>query len=180
MQYTRQWTLGLISVGRCSAKELLRGVVLRLSVLLLSATGRSQLRGEWRGGPADLHQGLLAFNILSQAVFMCFLLFSIVFYAEDMQISWLRHLAAGFFAAKIQLTTPVLLRVVLQSMQIWPKSGQVQELIRSSLPVAVVILLTGSCACFLAGEVAALASFVGALLVNLTSIVIPCAAQPSF
>ena len=44
-----------------------------------------------------------------------------------MQISWLRHLAAGFFAVKIQLTTPVLLRVVLQSMQIWPKSGQVQD-----------------------------------------------------
>eukprot|EP00438_Fugacium_kawagutii_P024472 Skav217927 [mRNA] locus=scaffold2633:135675:141033:- [translate_table: standard] len=89
-------------------------------------------------------------------------------------IPWLKHMTAAFFAVKIQLTTPVLMRVVLQSMQIWPEGRHVKELIRNSLPVALVILLTGTSACFLAGEVAALASFVGALLVNLTSIVIPC------
>eukprot|EP00435_Cladocopium_sp_Y103_P010818 s2615_g2.t2 len=95
-------------------------------------------------------------------------------FTKDMSISWLKHMTAAFFAVKIQLTTPVLMRVVLQSMQIWPEGRHVNEFIQNSLPVALVILLTGTSACFLAGEVAALASFVGALLVNLTSIVIPC------
>lgn len=95
-------------------------------------------------------------------------------FTKDMSIPWLKHTTAAFFAVKIQLTTPVLMRVVLQSMQIWPEGRHVNEFIQNSLPVALVILLTGTSACFLAGEVAALASFVGALLVNLTSIVIPC------
>lgn len=95
-------------------------------------------------------------------------------FTKDMSIAWLKHMTAAFFAVKIQLTTPVLMRVVLQSMQIWPEGRHVKEFIQNSLPVAFVILLTGTSACFLAGEVAALASFVGALLVNLTSIVIPC------
>lgn len=95
-------------------------------------------------------------------------------FTQDMNVGWLKHVAAAFFAVKIQFTTPVLMRVVLQSMQIWPEGPHVKEFIKNGLPVASVILLTGSSACFLAGEVAALASFVGALLVNLTSIVIPC------
>ena len=37
-----------------------------------------------------------------------------------MRGGWLRRITVAFFAVKIQLTTPVLLRVVLVSMQIWP------------------------------------------------------------
>lgn len=48
-----------------------------------------------------------------------------------------------------------------------------KEFLQSFLPAAVVIFLTGASACFLAQKVAALASFAGALLVNLTSVVTP-------
>lgn len=54
-----------------SAKELLRRLVLWLSVLLLFAIGLSQLRGEWGGGPAGLHQGLLlCLNAFNKCVFI--------------------------------------------------------------------------------------------------------------
>ena len=84
---------------------------------------------------------------------------------------WLRRLTVGFFAIKIQLTTPVLLRVVLVSMQIWPEGPAYW---RHAALTALVVFLTGASACFLAQKLAALASLAGSLLVNLTSVVIPC------
>jgi len=110
--------------------------------------------------------GLAAFIVLGSEVHPVF--------TKDMRSGWLGKLTVAFFAVKIQLTTPVLLRVVLVSMQIWPEGMATRrEFLQSFLPAAIVIFFTGASACFLAQKVAALASFAGALLVNLTSVVIP-------
>lgn len=110
--------------------------------------------------------GLAAFIVLGTELHPVF--------TKDMRSGVLGQMTVAFFAVKIQLTTPVLLRVVLVSMQIWPEGMATRkEFLQSFLPAAVVIFLTGASACFLAQKVAALASFAGALLVNLTSVVTP-------
>lgn len=110
--------------------------------------------------------GLAAFIVLGTELHPVF--------TKDMRRGVLGQMTVAFFAVKIQLTTPVLLRVVLVSMQIWPEGMATRkEFLQSFLPAAVVIFLTGASACFLAQKVAALASFAGALLVNLTSVVTP-------
>jgi len=96
-------------------------------------------------------------------------------FTKEMNIPWLKEITVAFFALKLQLTTPLLLRVVISSLHIQISCKNVKELIRSCLSVAVVILLTGATACFLAKEVAEVASLTGALLTNSTAIIIPCA-----
>ncbi|CAJ1378178.1 unnamed protein product [Effrenium voratum] len=119
--------------------------------------------------------GLIAFMALGTDVHPVF--------TADMRDGWMGRITIAFFAVKIQLTTPVLLRVVIVALQLWPEGGggsgeprgehTVRSLLGSYLPAAVLVVFTGASACFLSQKVAALASLAGALLVNLTSVVLP-------
>lgn len=108
--------------------------------------------------------GLLAFLALGTNMHA-------VFTADMSGSGVLRRVTIAAFALKIQLTAPVLLRVVLTCLRVWPEGGELSLL--DFGPSAMIVLATGFSACILAGHLAALASLCGAFLVNLTSVILP-------
>ncbi|CAE7421702.1 AVT1J [Symbiodinium natans] len=110
--------------------------------------------------------GLLAFLALGTNMHA-------VFTADMSGSGVLRRVTIAAFAVKIQLTAPVLLRVVLTCLRVWPEGVEEELPLTSFVPTALIVVFTGFSACVLASHLAALASLCGAFLVNLTSVILP-------
>jgi len=95
-------------------------------------------------------------------------------FTKDMSLPWLKDLTVALVAIKGHVGIPLMMRALLQSFKVWPSGQNVKEVFQSSWPVVLVIALTALAACLLAGQVDTLVSFDGALLINITYMVIPC------